>query len=522
MRVTNQMMTNSMLYNINKNKTKLSELEEQYSSGKKIQSPSDDPIVAVRALRLRTNLSQLNQYYEKNIPDAYAWMDVTESALTNINTILSNINTACVQGSSDTLTASDRTSIVQNLQQYVSQIAQEGDSDYAGRYVFTGYKTDTSLTFSDYTDTLDYKITENFSGSDIDTTSVVTGSYSLDNYNTDPTQNDFSKAPTLVEAHRIRLSYDNLKDNGSVSISYSETDSSGNVTKTVVDTTGTKVTVTDNTGTVTSTTTDTSKKIVLKSSTDSDTYSPGSDSIYLNTDTGELVLGDNVYENYRTKKNIAVTYEKSEFEEGDFRPEHYFNCTVTDNSTSTPTTVTYKKEDQEIQYEVNFGQKLTVNTQASDAITQDIGRDIDEILSAAQDVTATESKISKVEEMLKDTTLTDAQTESLESLKTQLETELSLKNDILQKKFETGITGSKNQQETVNIALADLGSRYKRLQLTESRLSDQQVQYEDLLSKNEDADVVETYINLSAAEQLYNASLSATAKIAKNTLLDFL
>ena len=61
MRITNKMMTNNVLHNINNNKNLLSTLENQYSTGKKIQKPSDDPIIAVRALKLRTNLSELNQ-----------------------------------------------------------------------------------------------------------------------------------------------------------------------------------------------------------------------------------------------------------------------------------------------------------------------------------------------------------------------------------------------------------------------------------------------------------------------------
>ena len=160
MRITNRMMTNNMLSNINKNKLNVSKLEEQYSTGKKIQRPSDDPIVTVRALKLRTNLSELKQYYEKNIPDAANWFDVTESALSTINEILKQINTYCVQGSSDTLTAENRNSIVQNLKQLKDQIYQEGNTNYAGRYVFSGYKTDSSLTFMEDVSTLKYDITE--------------------------------------------------------------------------------------------------------------------------------------------------------------------------------------------------------------------------------------------------------------------------------------------------------------------------------------------------------------------------
>ena len=125
-------MTNNMLSNINTNKNQLSALEEQYSTGKKIQKPSEDPIVAVRAMKLRTNLAELNQYYEKNIPDAKSWMEVTESALTTVDDILSQMNSYCVQGSNDTLTKSDRNSIASNLQELKDQIYQEGNSNYAG------------------------------------------------------------------------------------------------------------------------------------------------------------------------------------------------------------------------------------------------------------------------------------------------------------------------------------------------------------------------------------------------------
>ncbi len=74
----------------------------------------------------------------------------------------------------------------------------------------------------------------------------------------------------------------------------------------------------------------------------------------------------------------------------------------------------------------------------------------------------------------------------------------------------------------MNVATADLGSRYVRLQLTESRLSDEQTDFEDLLSTNEDADMVDTIIKYRAMYSIYNASLSAAAKSMQTTLMDFL
>ncbi len=168
MRITNKMMTNNVLHNINNNKNLLSTLENQYSTGKKIQKPSDDPIVAVRALKLRTNLAELSQYVEKNIPDALSWMDTTESSLDVVNEILRQMNTYCNQGANDPLTAKDRNSIVTNLSELKQQIYQEGNSNYAGRYVFSGYKTDTPLIFAEDESSYTYEITEPLSGEDID------------------------------------------------------------------------------------------------------------------------------------------------------------------------------------------------------------------------------------------------------------------------------------------------------------------------------------------------------------------
>ncbi|MCR5687314.1 MAG: flagellar hook-associated protein 3, partial [Lachnospiraceae bacterium] len=91
MRITNAMMTSNTKNNININKLNEDRLNTQVATGQVISRPSEDPVVAIRALRLNTNLSQLTQYYKKNIPDAEAWMNVTETALRQTNQIFTNI-----------------------------------------------------------------------------------------------------------------------------------------------------------------------------------------------------------------------------------------------------------------------------------------------------------------------------------------------------------------------------------------------------------------------------------------------
>ena len=67
MRITNKVMQNNSLNNINNNKIIQDKLSNQMATEKKIVRPSDDPIIAIRALRLRSNVSQVTQFYHKKI-----------------------------------------------------------------------------------------------------------------------------------------------------------------------------------------------------------------------------------------------------------------------------------------------------------------------------------------------------------------------------------------------------------------------------------------------------------------------
>ena len=78
MRITNKIMQNNNLANINTNKLLQDRLSTQMSTEKKISRPSDDPVVAIRALRLRSNVTVVTLYYSRNIPDAVSWLNLTE------------------------------------------------------------------------------------------------------------------------------------------------------------------------------------------------------------------------------------------------------------------------------------------------------------------------------------------------------------------------------------------------------------------------------------------------------------
>ncbi len=141
MRVTNGMMSNRLLTNINRNLTLLDKYNTQGSTGKKIQVPSDDPIIASRSLKFRTMLSETEQY-AKNASDATSWIDATETVFVNINNILEDMKGLMTQGANDTYTLEDRKKLLTEYMSLIDQLEQELNSDYMGRNLFSGFRTD--------------------------------------------------------------------------------------------------------------------------------------------------------------------------------------------------------------------------------------------------------------------------------------------------------------------------------------------------------------------------------------------
>ena len=213
MRITTKMMQNTSLNNLNTNKTLQEKLTNQLSTMKKITRPSDDPVIAIRSLKLNSTLNKIDQYYEKNSNDAQSWLELTESAVKTTNAILEDMSgyiTQCAQGS---LTAEDRAAILQNLSNYQSEIYSTGNATSAGRSIFTGYRTDTSLTFlKDKTER--YSITEQRDNSYIDTiTHTVVGDMANINAGNFSTASYSAYTEYQVKSYdvaRIRLAYDNL------------------------------------------------------------------------------------------------------------------------------------------------------------------------------------------------------------------------------------------------------------------------------------------------------------------------
>lgn len=228
MRITNGMMMNTTKLNINNNKVSVDRLNTQMSTQKKITKPSDNPLIAIKSLRLSTTLSQINQYYNNNIKDAQSWMDVTETALTNMKDILKDAYRLCVNGATDTMTDEDRNTILTQLKSLSSQLYSEANADYAERTVFSGYKTNSTVAFTDAYEASQakYEICEQLSASDIEAYTYYANKMDTP-IASEITAKTEVKTPNDEVLKRLRLSYSKQDSLNSFSYNYSVQTSSG-------------------------------------------------------------------------------------------------------------------------------------------------------------------------------------------------------------------------------------------------------------------------------------------------------
>lgn len=518
MRITNKIMQRNNLANINTNKMYQDKLSTQMSTQKKINRPSDDPVVAIRALRLRSNVTEITQYYSKNIPDAESWISITEDALKNLTEVVTDMITQCTKGSNGDLTSDDRNIILEQLKALAAEVYSTGDADYAGRYVFTGYRTNTPLSFTEESNT-EYEITEQLDNSAIDMiTKVNSGdllNINANNYNSAEMAGVNEEDVTSVDVYRIRLAYNDCMEGATPAISFKEKQADG----TYADVTW-------------------SGGDIQEVHSYDDPYSmvaADDDAIIYVPETGEMLLGKNRYDSLMQAKDdvttaanegeIRVTYQKNHWENGDLRPEHYFNCKTTNAETGEEITYNedYLSDDplgQVIEYDVGFNQTIRINSTADECFQHSIGREVDDLIAAMEDVGNLEELKANLEKIQKNASEADADTVAAQL--DAVDKALTLAKDKSQRMFESAITAFQGHLDAANLCITDCGTRSSKLELVKNRMQEQKTTFETLKSENEDADITEVAIQLTSAELTYEAALMATGKVVQTTLLNFI
>lgn len=550
MRMTNKIMQNNSLYNINNNKELTNKLSTQMSTKKKLTRPSDDPVIAIRALRLRSDVSQITQFYERNAKDGESWLKVTGDALETTSEILKSMIGLCTQGAVKDFDAGNMAIVIAQLKELKNEFYSTGNVDYAGRYMFTGYRTDTPLTFTENLSEnpadpsyRNFEITEQLDVSAFDTINYTNigdlKGVTKDNY--DPVNDGVKEEEadiTNSNIHRIRLSYDAIK-----------ADNTNKPTITMISEADKQAAAVNGTKPQETTLIAQGDIEVVSSTAVPNPYdyvlaNPGK--AVLIPETGELLIGENLYNNNPSLSNMdagtemRITYQKDSWKKGDMQPQHYFACKdVTDpnkvieynhaeyeNTANNPPTIEKyipcDKVTQFIEYDVGYNQRIRVNTTADEVFTMDMDRNIDDMENALAKLEEIEAVKKDLEKMMDGMEPGEAGYANLKASYDAAEKAHTYVRENMQKMVEGLITKTQEISDFTSLAITDNGTRASRLDLISNRLMTQKSTFETLQSANEDIDVTEVTVKLTSMDYSYQSALLATGKILQNSLMNYI
>lgn len=142
-RITQSMLSDSLLGDLDSISNAYAATQRKLSSGKELQKPSDDPFAVSRALRLSGELDA-NRQYQRNVQDAQGWQSATDTALGEIGDLALRARDLVVQGATGSAGADARASIAAEITQIIDSVKTAANTQYAGSYVLSGSATDTA------------------------------------------------------------------------------------------------------------------------------------------------------------------------------------------------------------------------------------------------------------------------------------------------------------------------------------------------------------------------------------------
>ncbi|OBY79940.1 flagellar hook protein [Paenibacillus sp. KS1] len=140
MRITQSMMSSSMMKNLQNNYKRLDKYQEQLMTNRRLNRPSDDPVGVASALHYRAEISSTTQFTE-NVEDADSFMKFTDTVMNEATQIVQKLSELAVQGGTDTVPADARENIAREVEQLYTHLVSLGNSQFKGRYIFNGQRT---------------------------------------------------------------------------------------------------------------------------------------------------------------------------------------------------------------------------------------------------------------------------------------------------------------------------------------------------------------------------------------------
>ncbi len=142
MRITNQMMANNMMANLQSSMRRLDRYFEQLETGNKFSVPSDDPAATFFTLRAKSEIA-LNDQLQENIQMGKGWLEVTDSALNSLGEVYHRIRELMIYSANGDHEVSSFEAFHSEVEQIRESLLEIANVRYGERFVFGGHRTTT-------------------------------------------------------------------------------------------------------------------------------------------------------------------------------------------------------------------------------------------------------------------------------------------------------------------------------------------------------------------------------------------
>ena len=139
-RVTQTMLNSNMLRNLNNSMHNMDKLQHQLSSGRKVEKPSDDPVVAARGMFYRSSLME-NDQYKRNVDEAQSWMDMTDTTMDEMGNIMKRVKELLVYSGDGAVSPEDLKTMGAEIEELKNHMGTLANQQINGKYIFAGTDT---------------------------------------------------------------------------------------------------------------------------------------------------------------------------------------------------------------------------------------------------------------------------------------------------------------------------------------------------------------------------------------------
>lgn len=141
LRVTQRILVDRLLNNVNTQQRQILRLQEQLATGQRVNTPSDDPLAARRGINVRSEIER-NEQFLTNISVVSPFMRATETATLSSVDLVQRLNELTLQANNN-IGVAQRENLATEINEVLEGVLVESNTINNGRYVFAGTRTNT-------------------------------------------------------------------------------------------------------------------------------------------------------------------------------------------------------------------------------------------------------------------------------------------------------------------------------------------------------------------------------------------